>query len=117
VPLGRLTIGKIAQERKPHFSNPVAGDPGLDAQKLPAQGVAAFAGYPLIVGDRLVGVMAIFARRPLTQATIDALGVTADNIALGIERFQAKQGLAQAREEKVMAEAASRAKNEFLSRM
>src|SRR5262245_23260466 len=79
--------------------------------------MVAFAGYPLVVGDRLVGVMALFARTLLVATTLDALGVVADSIALGVERFQAKQGLARAQEEEVMAEAANRGKNEFLSRM
>ena len=36
--------------------------------------MVAFAGYPLVVEDRLVGVMAMFAREELSEDTLEALG-------------------------------------------
>ncbi|MEX2169588.1 MAG: response regulator [Pirellulales bacterium] len=118
VPVGKFKIGKIAEERKPHLTNHVVGDPRVGNQEWARQmGMVAFAGYPLIVGDRLVGVMAMFARHTLAPTTLEALGVVADSIALGIERFDAERGRIQATAAKAIAEDASRAKSEFLAHM
>ncbi|MBI5396583.1 MAG: PAS domain S-box protein [Verrucomicrobia bacterium] len=87
VPVGQFKIGLIAQERKPHLTNSVVGDLRVNNQEwAKREGMVAFAGYPLLVEGRLVGVIAMFARHPLSDATLAALGSVADGIALGIER-------------------------------
>ena len=63
VPVGKYKIGLIAQERQPHLANSVVGDPRVSDQEWALrEGMIAFAGYPLIIENRLVGVMAMFAR-------------------------------------------------------
>jgi signal transduction histidine kinase/DNA-binding response OmpR family regulator len=74
--------------------------------------MVAFAGYPLIVEERVMGVMAILARHPLTEASLQEMASVANDIALGIERKQAEAELRRAKE---AAEAANRAKSEFLA--
>src|SRR5262249_56080153 len=65
VPVGRYKIALIAQERKPHLSNAVLHDPLVhDREWARREGLVAFAGYPLLVEDRLVGGMAMVARHP-----------------------------------------------------
>jgi PAS domain S-box-containing protein len=97
VPVGKFKIGLIAQERKPHLTNEVLGDPRVgDQEWAQREGMVAFAGYPLLVEDRLVGVMAMFARQPLTKATLEALGVVADGVALGTVRLRAQSELEDA---------------------
>ncbi|MDA2911050.1 sigma 54-interacting transcriptional regulator [Nitrospiraceae bacterium AH_259_D15_M11_P09] len=87
VPVGKFKIGLIAQERRPHLTNSVIGDPRIhDQEWVKREGMVAFAGYPLIVGDRLVGVMAMFSRMPLTETTLQAMESVANKIALGIDR-------------------------------
>jgi len=89
VPVGRYKIGLIAQERKPHLTNNVLADPRVhDQEWARREGLIAFAGYPLLVEDRLVGVMAMFARQPLSEATLEAMASVANEIAVGIERIQ-----------------------------
>lgn len=98
VPVGKFKIGLIAQERKAHLTNAVVGDPRVGDQAwAKREGMVAFAGYPLIVGDRVVGVMAMFARHPLSESTLQALASIADGIALGIVRKQAEESLREAR--------------------
>lgn len=100
VPVGKFKIGLIAQERKPHLTNSVAGDPRVGDQAWAArEGMVSFAGYPLIVGDRLVGVMAMFARVELSPATLDAMAAVAHGIALGVDRKQAEEALIASRSE------------------
>src|SRR6185503_19353399 len=59
-------------------------------------GMVAFAGYPLVVEDRLIGVLALFARRPLSESILDTLASIADTIAQGIERKRAVEALTNA---------------------
>ena len=87
---------------------------GLEIKNGEREGMVAFAGYPLIVGNRLIGVMGMFAKRPLPEATIDTLGSVATQIALGINRMQAEADLLVAKES---AESANHAKSEFLASM
>ncbi|HKQ60069.1 MAG TPA: response regulator [Candidatus Polarisedimenticolaceae bacterium] len=87
VPVGQFKIGLIAQERQPHLTNAVIGDPRVGDQAWAArEGMTAFAGYPLIVDDRLVGVLAMFSREPLASSVFEALASIADGIAVGIRR-------------------------------
>ena len=91
VPVGRLKIGRIAAERRPHLTNDVPNDPRIsDRAWAEREGLVAFAGHPLLVEDRLVGVMALFARGPLTEDALEALGSVADALGQGIERRRAE---------------------------
>ena len=92
VPVGQFKIGLIAQERRPHLTNDVLNDPKVsDPDWARRESMVAFAGYPLMVQDDLVGVMAMFARTPLTQYSLDGLRNVANTIALGIKRKLAEE--------------------------
>jgi PAS domain S-box-containing protein len=113
VPLGQFKIGRIAEERKPHFTNDVANDPRVsDKEWARRTGMVAFAGYPLLVEDRLIGVMAMFSREQLTEETLESLALVAETIAQGIERKRLEEQLRQRAEQ--LAEA-NRLKDEFLA--
>ncbi len=87
VPVGMFKIGRIAANRQPHLTNMVVGDPEVSDQEWARrEGMIAFAGYPLLVNDEVVGVIALFAKLPLTPAVLDALASVANMLALGIER-------------------------------
>lgn len=96
VPVGKFKIGLIAAERRPHLTNSVVGDPRVgDQEWARREGMVAFAGYPLLVEDRLVGVLAMFSRRALPDDTMEALTSVANIIAQGIERRRAEERLAE----------------------
>ncbi len=115
IPVGQYKIGLIAQERLPHLTNSVVGDPRVhDQQWAQRKKMVAFAGYPLIIDDKVVGVMAIFARQPLGETTLKSMGTIAHGLALGIQR---KWDEANLRRAKAVAEEANRAKSEFLANM
>ena len=68
----------------------------------------SFAGYPLIVEDQLVGVMCVFARHALTEATLQAMASISNGIANGIERKRIENALLQSEEQyRIVAETAS----------
>jgi len=99
VPVGSFKIGLIAQERQPHLTNDVLDDPRVhDKEWARHEGMLAFAGYPLIVEGRVVGVMALFARQVLAEDTLEALASVADVIAQGIQRKRAEEDLTESRE-------------------
>jgi PAS domain S-box-containing protein len=113
VPVGQFKIGLIARERRPHLTNDVLHDPRIsDPEWARHEGMIAFAGYPLLIEDRLMGVLAMFARRALSPAVLQVLRSVADGIALGIERKRQEAELLRAKE---AAEVANRAKSDFLA--
>ena len=115
VPVGQFKIGQIAAERLPHLTNAVVGDPRVSNQEWAArEGMIAFAGYPLLVGEELVGVMALFSKHELANATLDALETASTAIAVAIANTKL---LASERAARQAAEAANRGKGEFLSMM
>jgi formate hydrogenlyase transcriptional activator len=94
IPLGQIKIGLIAQERRPHLTNDVQNDPRIsDKDWARDEKMIAFAGYPLVVEDRVVGVMGMFSQKVLTESTLDTLSFLADGIAQGIERKHAEDRL------------------------
>jgi PAS domain S-box-containing protein len=97
VPVGKFKIGLIAEERKPHVTNSVIGDPRVgDQEWAMREGMVSFAGYPLIVDGQILGVIAMFARRPLSEFILNTLELVADKIAVGIERKRAEEALREA---------------------
>jgi PAS domain S-box-containing protein len=94
IPVGEFKIGLIAKELKPHLTNAVLEDPHIrDKEWASREGMVAFAGYPLIVDNQLVGVIAMFCRQELKESTQIALPSIADTIALGIKRKQTEIAL------------------------
>jgi PAS domain S-box-containing protein len=101
VPVGKFKIGLIAEEREPHLTNDVQHDSRVgDPEWARREGMVAFAGYPLIVEGRLVGVAAMFSREALAEDTLDALASVANTIAVGIERKRGEAALRASEERK-----------------
>ncbi|MEG4249711.1 PAS domain S-box protein [Microcoleus sp. Pol10D4] len=96
IAVGEFKIGLIALERQPHITNSVKEDPRIQDKKWASrEGMVAFAGYPLIVDNQLLGVIAMFARQELNESMLIALASSADTIALGIKRKQTEEALAR----------------------
>lgn len=120
VPLGAFKIGRIALSRQPHLTNQVLGDEQVPEQAwAERQEMISFAGYPLLVEDKVVGVVALFARKPLSSTTLHALASIANAIALGIERKRAEEEQTrlwkEAEQARREAEEALQMRNDFLS--
>ena len=96
IAVGHCNIGIIAETRIPHLTNAALGDPSLDQDWVRQEGVVAFAGYPLVVDDRVVGVIAMFARFPMAPETLETIGSIAGVIAQGIERRRSEKALRKA---------------------
>jgi two-component system, cell cycle sensor histidine kinase and response regulator CckA len=91
IAIGSGGIGRIASTRRAHFTNDAIGDAEVDAQAwLSREGLRMFIGCPLVLGSRVVGVVALFGREPLSEVTMTAAASAADLVALGIGRHQAE---------------------------
>lgn len=89
VPLGGLKIGRIAQGWGPTSTNDVLTDDRLPGKDwLRANKLRAFAGYPLECRDELLGVLALFSRRPLTAHELDRLPIFASQAAVAVKTAQ-----------------------------
>jgi signal transduction histidine kinase/CheY-like chemotaxis protein len=94
VPLGARRVGRIAEEKKAYLTNDLKEDETIaDSAWTECEGLVSFAGFPLLIDDRLVGVVTIFARHPLSEERCDTLAAAADLIAQGIERLRAEQAI------------------------
>jgi len=89
IPLGALKIGRIAQGWGPLSTNDIQGDERLpNKQWMADNGLRSFAGHPLLFRKELLGVLAMFGRRPMAQHEFDRLAVFANQAAVAIKNAQ-----------------------------
>ena len=93
IKVGERKVGLIAATRERLETNVLSADLGIDLEWARAQGIVAFAGYPLVVQDRLVGVTVTFARHAFSEDDFEALRHAAGRISLGIQRRQTEEEL------------------------
>ena len=93
VKVGERKLGRIAASREPLETNSLTSEEGFDMEWAQAQGVVSFGGYPLVVQDRLVGVIVAFGTHPMTAEDFQALRRVAGRISLGIQRRQTEEEL------------------------
>jgi signal transduction histidine kinase len=74
--------------------------------------MAAFAGYPLVIDDKLIGVMAMFARKPLSEMTLRMLRTAAYEMALGVKH---RADVEVIKESRAMAESATKLKDKLVT--
>jgi PAS domain S-box-containing protein len=88
-----LDIGPLG-EGKPAFIKQLLNDPRVPEQELiKRQGLVSYAAYPLVLEDKLVGLMAIFTQQSLTEQISLEMGSVAHGIALCIERKRSEEAL------------------------
>ena len=96
IPLGSLKIGKIAQGSGPMQTNDILGDDRLpNKQWMRDNGLRSFAGYPLKFRWELLGVIAMFGRRPLSEEEFERLAIFANQAAIAIKNAQLFTEVAQ----------------------
>jgi GAF domain-containing protein len=77
-------LNAIIEQRQPQqrFLDSSADDPAL--ARLVERGVRSFVGYPLLVGDRPVGLLAVYAKESLSEMHVMAMSTTVASLALAI---------------------------------
>jgi signal transduction protein with GAF and PtsI domain len=85
VAVGGGPLGGIVRDRQPRqLTVGSAAWSGFDAATMAASGIGSFVGYPLLVADRSVGVLAVYAAGPVSDLLITALSATVASLALAI---------------------------------
>lgn len=100
IKVGEHKIGLIAQSRQPQCIDNVSTDPEIgNPEWARREGLVSFAGYPLIVGERLVGVVAMFSCKPLPKQALNEIAFAADSIAQFVQRKLSEVALDEAQKE------------------
>ncbi|QUY41960.1 LuxR C-terminal-related transcriptional regulator [Acaryochloris marina] len=74
VPMGAYKVGKIAQNRVPFLSNYLPDESWVkDRDWAITNRIQGFAGYPLMAGDRVLGVLATFSHDALAPEFLEVL--------------------------------------------
>ncbi len=108
-------LGMLVLKGRSFSTNVVRDDTCLIDPKWAEQAnLVGFAARPLSVDKRVLGLLALYTRRPLEDEILDILSSIAFSIAVAIERKRTEQELRKARE---VAEEANRAKSAFLANM
>ena len=93
VPPLLLDIDRLT-EGKPIVIKQLADDPRMANQDwVKLEGVVSCAAYPLLLEEKLVGLMTIFTQHPLTEQITLEMGSVANGIALCIDRKRSEEAL------------------------
>jgi PAS domain S-box-containing protein len=93
VPEVKLDLSSLAQG-KPVLINQLLGDKRIpDETLVKAGGLTSYAACPLVLEDKLVGLMAIFTQHPLADQVAQEMGSVANGLASCIERKRSEQAL------------------------
>jgi PAS domain S-box-containing protein len=88
-------VGQVAAERHPILIKDVVYDDSwiVRPEWAKREGIRSFAGYPLVFRDNLLGVIAVFSRRPLGDQEFTWLGLFANYAAVAIANTRAFEDL------------------------
>ena len=99
VPVGHFRVGRVAQEGKPFLTNAIQEDPLVGNQEwLRRVGIVSYAGQPLMLEERVEGVIMVCATKPLKDTVMQALGSIAGSLGLFVGRKRAQTALAESEE-------------------
>ena len=86
VPIGAYKVGKIAQNRVSFLSNNLAAEPWVGNREWAiANNIRGFAGYPLAVKDRVVGVLATFSRHEMEPEFLEILQTLCTIVTIALD--------------------------------
>ncbi len=86
VPMGAYKVGKIAQNRISFLSNNLAAESWVGNREWAiANNIRGFAGYPLVIQDRTLGVLATFSHHPLEAEFLEVLQTLCTMAAIALD--------------------------------
>ncbi len=78
-------LGLIARQRKPLISNQVQEEAQhFEVDWARSTGMVAFAGYPIVAEDKLLGVIALFSQQPISPELLDVLGAFVNQMGIAL---------------------------------
>lgn len=98
VPMGSYKVGKIAQHGIPFLSNQLAEESWVkDRQWAIDNKIHGFAGMPIAISDRALGVLAVFSDRPMTTEFLEALRLLCSSLAVALNNARLYQEKSQSK--------------------
>jgi PAS domain S-box-containing protein len=91
--VGEYKIGEIAALKKSLFSNSILEIEQIEKEWAERERLVSFAGFPLIVNDKVIGVAAMFSRSAMPDDVLEAFESISAVIAQGVERKRAEDQL------------------------
>lgn len=83
VPMGAYKVGKIAQHCIPFLSNQLAEEAWVkDRQWAVDNKICGFAGLPLAIAGKTIGVLAVFSHRSMMPEFLEALRILCSSVAV-----------------------------------
>ena len=90
IPVGAFKVGAVAATRALVLVTDPARDPKIrHPEWVRAEGIAGFAGLPLMSRGELLGVLGVFVRSPLSPAAVEVLRIIANHAAAAIATARA----------------------------
>lgn len=98
---GEGSAGAIAQQRQPFATkNPAGNARFTNRDFLVSNGIGFFAGYPLVVEAKIIGVIELFAMQPFSWDLLNTIDTLTDQMAAGFERKIMEERMRSSLEEK-----------------
>ncbi len=118
--VGEGRIGAVASTKRSYVTHQVAADAEIcDPAWARREGITSFVGHPLMFESRVLGVIGVLLREKPEPRVLREISLSADAIALLVQRKHADEEhnrvLCEAMEARNAALAASRAKDDFLA--
>ncbi|MPZ22418.1 MAG: PAS domain S-box protein [Dehalococcoidia bacterium] len=85
IAVGKFKVGMIARDQRPHVTHMLQDDDEA-GEWAAGWGMTSFAGYPIMVDNRLLGVFTAFGIHRIDQVTLDLLQGVVDRVATLIAR-------------------------------
>ncbi|HEX4265310.1 MAG TPA: CheR family methyltransferase [Verrucomicrobiae bacterium] len=100
IAVGSSTIGRVAGRRKIYIVNKIDEDSdGGDNDWLRREGIVSLGAYPLMVAERVVGVLCVYGKHQISETVASELALAAKGLAQFIQRKQGEEKLRLAQEE------------------
>ena len=85
ISMGEGFVGEVAHTKQPqHVLDSHDARRSFESEAIKRHGIGSFLGYPLLIADRLVGVLAVYSVRPVSDLLITALSSVVASMALAI---------------------------------
>ena len=92
VPMGAYKVGKIAQHCIPFLSNHLAQESWVkDRAWAIENNICGFAGLPLAITGKAIGVLAVFNHQPMKAEFLEALRILCSSVAVTLNNAQLYQ--------------------------
>ena len=100
LPMSGRELHRLLANKMPYVNNALGRGPHHDhADWAVRHGLTAFVAHPLVIDDRLLGVVAAFAAQPLDAPALSAVAAGAGDIARSLDRKQVGDALQESEEQ------------------